>query len=79
LHSLFELIERHGRDRVHGGYREFLLDDWALPARDAVSYMGTPATAKTLMANPSRPSVRLTALEEPRAPSSANIRTYLRF
>ncbi|HEY6598829.1 MAG TPA: AGE family epimerase/isomerase [Pseudomonadales bacterium] len=51
LQSLFELIERHGRDRVHGGYREFLLDDWALPARDAVSYMGTPATAKTLNTN----------------------------
>ena len=51
LRSLFELIERHGRDRAHGGYREFLLDDWSLPARDGVSYMDTPATVKTLNTN----------------------------
>ncbi len=48
---LFDLINRHGRDRAHGGYREFLLDDWAQPPRDAVSPMGTPATAKTLNTN----------------------------
>ena len=46
--ELFELLERHARDRSHGGYREFLHRDWSAPETHEIGYLGKPARVKTL-------------------------------
>ncbi len=46
--ELFDLIERHARDRSHGGYREFLRRDWSAPEPHEIGYLGKPASVKTL-------------------------------
>jgi mannobiose 2-epimerase len=46
--ELFDLIERHARDRLHGGYREFLKRDWSAADSNEVGYLGKAAMVKTL-------------------------------
>jgi len=39
--ELFDLVERHARDRSHGGYREFLHRDWSAPGPHEIGYLAS--------------------------------------
>ena len=46
--ELFNLLDGHAHDALHGGYQEFLREDWSQVACETSSYIGTSAGSKLL-------------------------------